>query len=53
MADKKAKKEAPKKVVKKSNKLKITKDNGNIIYRDNVGDYLKVYKAKGYKVEEI
>ena len=46
-------KKVVKKVVKKSGKFKITKPNGSIIYRENLGDYVKVYESKGYKVEEI
>ena len=47
------KKETKKKVVKKSGKFKITKPNGRVIERENLGDYVKVYEAKGCKVEEI
>ena len=47
-----AKKEAKKKV-KSTGKFKITKANGSVIYRDNLGDYIKVYESKGFKVEEI
>ena len=36
-----------------SGKFKITKTNGNVIYRDNLGDYVKVYEKKGWKVEEV
>jgi hypothetical protein len=53
MANKKAKKEAPKEEVVSSGKFKITKGNGNVIYRENLGEYVKVYEAKGYKVEEV
>jgi|TARA_R100001443_G_scaffold60755_1_gene71083 hypothetical protein len=49
MAEKKAKKTAK----KSSTKIKITKDSGNVIYRENTGDNVKNYKAKGYKVEEV
>ncbi len=48
---KKAKKEVKK--VKSSGKFKITKPNGKVIYRENLGDYVKVYEAKGCKVEEV
>ena len=34
-------------------KYKITKPNGKVIYRDGIGDYAKVYEAKGCKVEEM
>ena len=46
-----AKKEV-KKEVKKVVKYKITKSNGKAIYRDDLGDYVKVYESKGCKVEE-
>ena len=49
---KKAKKET-KKEIKSSGKFKITKPNGRIIYRENLGDYVKVYESKGCKVEEV
>ena len=42
-----------KKEKKSSGKFKITKPNGNIIYRDNLGTYVKVYESKGCKVEEV
>ena len=47
--------EAKKPEVKKSaDKLyRITKPNGKVIERYNLGDYVKTYEAKGYKVEEI
>ena len=45
-------KEKAKKAEKSSKKFKITKKNGRVIYWENLGDYIKVYKAKGYKVEE-
>ena len=51
MATKKAVKKEE--VVVKSGKFKITKLNGKSIFRKDLGDYVKVYKAKGYKVEEI
>ena len=38
---------APKKI------YKITKKNGKVIERYNLGDYVKTYEAKGYKVEEV
>ena len=47
------KKETKKKAVKNTGKFKITTPNGRVIERDNLGDYVKVYEAKGYKVEEI
>lgn len=56
MAKKEVKKEAKKEVkkeVKKSIKYKITKPNGNVIYRYDLGDYVKVYESKGRKVEEV
>lgn len=51
----KDKKEVKKEVkkVKSSGKYKITKPNGNVIYRTGLGDYVKVYKSKGCKVEEV
>ena len=42
-----------KKEKKSSGKFKITKPNGNIIYRSNLGEYVKVYESKGCKVEEV
>ncbi len=42
-----------KKETKSSGKYKITKSNGNVIYREGLGDYVKVYESKGWKVEEI
>ena len=47
------KKVEKKKPVKKTGKFIITKPNGRIIHRNNLGDYIKVYKSKGYKVEEV
>ena len=47
------KKASKKKEVKSSNKFKITKPNGGVIYRENLGDYVKVYESKGCKVEEV
>ena len=51
----KDKKEVKKEVkkVKSSGKYKITKPNGNVIYRTDLGDYIKVYESKGCKVEEV
>ena len=49
---KNAKKEV-KKAVKSSGKFKITKPNGRVIYRENLGDYVKTYESKGCKVEEV
>ena len=34
-------------------KYKITKSNGNVISRVNLGDLVKTYEAKGWKVEEV
>ena len=44
-----------KKVEKKksSDKFKITKPNGKVIYREALGSYVSVYESKGCKVEEI
>tara|TARA_R100001594_G_scaffold126983_1_gene164487 strand:+ start:5058 stop:5219 length:162 start_codon:yes stop_codon:yes gene_type:complete len=50
--DKEVKKET-KTTKKSSGKFKITKPNGKMIYRDNLGDYVKIYESKGYKVEEV
>lgn len=50
---KKAKKESKKVEVKSLKKFKITKPNGKVIYRENLGDYVKSYEAKGWKVEEV
>ena len=42
MAEKKqAKKESKKEVKKSSGKFKITKPNGKVIYRSDLGDYVK------------
>ena len=51
----KDKKEAKKvdKKVKSSGKYKITKPNGKVIYREGLGDYVKIYESKGCKVEEV
>tara|TARA_R100001530_G_scaffold70183_1_gene49713 strand:- start:36 stop:188 length:153 start_codon:yes stop_codon:yes gene_type:complete len=46
-------KKSVKKEVKSSGKYKITKSNGNVIYREGLGDYVKVYESKGWKVEEV
>ena len=51
--DKKEVKKESKKKVKSSGKYKITKPNGNVIYRTGLGDYVKVYESKGCKVEEV
>ena len=32
---------------------KITKSNGGVIFRKDIGDYKKVYESKGWKVEEV
>ena len=37
---------------KKPIKYKITKPKG-IIYRYDLGEYVKIYEAKGYKVEQV
>ena len=50
MADKK---ETKKKPAKKVMKFKITKANGRVIYRENLGEYVKTYETKGCKVEEV
>ena len=51
---KETKKETKKPEVKKSGILyKITKPNGSVIERCDLGDYVKVYESKGYKVEEL
>ena len=50
------KKKAPEKKGSASvvTKYKITKPNGNVIYRDTLADVeIKAYKAKGSKVEEV
>ena len=47
MADKKTAKK------KSSGKFKITKPNGNVIFRENLGSYVETYKKKGCKVEEV
>tara|TARA_R100000734_G_C3309812_1_gene100520 strand:- start:944 stop:1102 length:159 start_codon:yes stop_codon:yes gene_type:complete len=41
------------KKVESVKKYKITKPNGKVIYRDGLGDYIKVYESKGCKVEEV
>ena len=50
---KKTKKKVEKVQKKSLSKFKITKPNGRVIYRENIGDYIKTYEAKGCKVEEI
>ena len=48
--------EAKKKEVKKEvklKKLKITKSNGKVIYRDIMEGIKESYVAKGYNVEEV
>ena len=48
------KKEVVKKEVKKElKKLKITKPNGRVIYRDYMEGLDKSYKSKGWKVEMV
>tara|TARA_Y100001973_G_C5150696_1_gene307941 strand:- start:1056 stop:1226 length:171 start_codon:yes stop_codon:yes gene_type:complete len=50
---KKETKKAAKKEVKVATKCKIEKPNGNVIYRDALGDAeVKAYEAKGCKVGE-
>ena len=52
MAEKK-KKVPEKKSSTSIEKYKITKSNGNVIYRDALADVeIKAYKAKGCKVED-
>ena len=46
-------KEKAKKETKSIKKFEITKPNGNVIYRENLGKYVKVYESKGYKVKEL
>ena len=53
MAEAKKVSKKAKKVEKSTGKFKITKTNGKVIYRENLGDYVKVYTSKGYKVEEV
>jgi hypothetical protein len=56
MAEKEVKKTVKKEVkkeVKKAVKYKVTKSNGNVIYRDDLGEYVKKYESKGWKVEEV
>ena len=57
MADKKekkvTKKETKKPLVDKSLEYKITKSNGGVIFRKDIGEYKKVYESKGWKVEEV
>ena len=47
------KKEVQKKEVKKTAMFKLTKLNGSVIEREEVGGVADLYKAKGYKVEEV
>ena len=52
------KKEVKKKEVKKDQKkfsrYKIVKENGNVIYRDSLGNQeIEMYESKGFKVEEV
>ena len=47
------KKTPEKKIVTSVEKYKITKANGNVIYREDLGDLVKTYEAKGWKVEVI
>ncbi len=49
----KAKKEV-KKEASKPKKFAITKDNGKVIYRDDISDLKKArLKKKGWKLEEV
>ena len=50
---KKPAKKAVKKQKKLSQKFKITKPNGRVIFRENLGDYVKIYESKGCKVEGV
>tara|TARA_R100001015_G_C4555799_1_gene116651 strand:- start:193 stop:372 length:180 start_codon:yes stop_codon:yes gene_type:complete len=51
-AKKEVKKEV-KKAVKKATKFKISKPNGNVIYRDSLDEaQIKMYKSKKCSVEE-
>ena len=45
--------EANRETKKASGKFKITKPNGRVIYRENLGEYVKTYESKGCKVEEV
>ena len=49
----KAKKESSTKKDSSVKKYEITTDTGSVIYRENIGDYKKVYEAKGFKVKEV
>lgn len=42
-----------KEVKKELKKIKITKLNGNVIYRENMEGLKKSYEAKGWKVKEV
>ena len=56
MAEKEIKKTVKKEVkkeVKKVVKYKVTKSNGKVIYRDDLGAYVKKCESKGWKVEEV
>ena len=48
----KAKKETAKKETADKN-YKITTDTGQIIFRKNLGDYIKVYEAKGHRYRRL
>ena len=53
---KKESKKESKKTTKKPSGAKlyrITKKNGKVIERYDLGDYVKTYEAKGFKVEEV
>ena len=43
---------AEKKTKPVAKKLKVTKQNGNVIYRESYDGLAKQYEAKGGKVEE-
>jgi hypothetical protein len=56
MENKMAEDKKEKKVVKKevkATKVKVTKPNGKVIYRENLKGMADGYKAKGWKVEEV
>ena len=44
---------AEKKAKPVAKKLKVTKQNGNVIYRDHYKGLTKQYEAKGWKVEVV
>jgi len=53
MAEDKKPAKKVKKAIKKATKLKITKSNGKVIYRDIYEGLADSYKAKGFTVEEV